>query len=155
MGLRRLARPENFLRVLTITEVPSTYGRADVAHEVKEHCGVMVAPENIVFRFKRWGRQSDTCYVLCPQAKDVDHCVNKIQELAVPKRAAYGSLFGATFLWSKRSTLFVAHPNLDFLVQDSKFWIFTTGWQAEMTEEEFTGAMAQLGFIPLRVVRYP
>jgi len=64
--LRRLARPENFLRVITITEVPSTYGRKDIVHVIRERCAVEVCPQDVVFRFKRWGRQSDTCYVLCP-----------------------------------------------------------------------------------------
>jgi len=151
--LRRLARPENFLRLLTITEVPVTYGRKDVAHVINEHCGVVVRPQDIVFRFKRWGRQSDTCYVLCPDAQSVDHCVNRIQELAVPKRAAYGSLFGAAFLWSSRATLFLSSPSLDFLVQDDPRWVFTTGWQEDMQAEEFQNVMAQLKFFPLQVVK--
>ena len=27
----------------------------------------------------RWGRQADTCYVRCPTAESVDHCVQQIQ----------------------------------------------------------------------------
>ena len=94
-----------------------------------------VALADIVFRFKRpdphlwyrclrhvatpklsalrWGRQADTCYVVCPTSEAVDRCVQEIQaafrhccvllyalradtkqELAVPKRVAHGSLFG-------------------------------------------------------------
>jgi len=152
--LRRLARPENFLRVITITEVPSTYGRKDIVHVIRERCAVEVCPQDVVFRFKRWGRQSDTCYVLCPSPKDADHCVAQIQELAVPKRAAYGSLFGATFLWSSRASLFLCHPDLDFLVHDNKFWVCTTGWQEDMGEEEFLNLMNQLGFFPLQAIRH-
>lgn len=151
--LRRLARPENFLRVITITEVPSNYGRHDIVHVVRERCGVTVEPRDVVFRFKRWGRQSDVCYVLCPSPRDADHCVAQIQELAVPKRAAYGSLFGATFLWSSRASLFMSHPSLDFLLHDSKFWICTTGWNEDMNEEEFLALMNQLKFYPVRAVR--
>jgi len=153
--LRRLARPENFLRILTITEVPETYGRRDVAHVVKESCGVVVDPRDIVFRFKRWGRQSDTCFVVCPTPQDVDHCVAQIQELAVPKKAAYGSLFGAAFLWSSRGTLLLSHPNLDFLLHDSKSWVFTTGWQEDMTVDDFLAVMNQMKFRPLRAVKHP
>jgi len=152
--LRRLARPENFLRVITITEVPSTYGRLDVQHVIQRACGVTVEPQDIVFRFKRWGRQSDTCYVLCPSEREADHCVAQIQELAVPKRAAYGTLFGATFLWSSRSSLFLCHPELDFLLHDNKFWVCTTGWQEDMGTEEFMALMSQLKFYPLKAVRH-
>lgn len=153
--LRRLALPENFLRTITITEVPSNYGRKDIAHILKEKCGVSVRPQDVVFRFKRWGKQSDTCYVLCPTAKDADHCISQIQELAVPKQAAYGALFGAAFIWASRSTLFLSHPSLDFLVHDSKCWVFTTGWQEDLTEDQFLLVMHQLRFHPVRVVRHP
>eukprot|EP00440_Ansanella_granifera_P020008 gb/GFBE01021740.1/.p1 GENE.gb/GFBE01021740.1/~~gb/GFBE01021740.1/.p1 ORF type:complete len:392 (+),score=55.05 gb/GFBE01021740.1/:1-1176(+) len=152
--LRRIARPENFLRVITITEVPSNYGRKDIAHVIQERCGVTVEPRNIVFRFKRWGRQSDTCYVVCPTPADADHCVAQIQELAVPKRAAHGSLFGAAFLWSSRATLFVSDPALDFLLHDCNTWVFTTGWQEDMTVDEFLQVMNQLQFYPVTAVRH-
>jgi len=152
--LRRLARPEHFHRIITISEVPNTYGRRDVAHVIKERCGVTVDPRDIVFRFKRWGRQSETCYVICPTAEAADRCVALIQELAVPKKAAYGALFGATFLWSSRATLFLSHPDLDFLL-DSKFWVFTTGWQEDMQEEEFTKLLEQMKFKTVRTVRHP
>ncbi|CAE8700715.1 unnamed protein product, partial [Polarella glacialis] len=152
--LRRLAQPENFLRVITITEVPSTYGRQDMAHIIKERCGVTVHPRDVVFRFKRWGKQSDTCYVLCPTEKEADHCVAQIQELAVPKRAAHGSLFGAAFLWSSRATLFVSHPDLDFLLHDCKTWVFTTGWQEDMRVDEFLAVMNKLQFYPVRAERH-
>lgn len=152
--LRRLARPDNFLRVMTITEVPPTYGRKDVAHVVRERCGVEVDPRDVIFRFKRWGRQSDMCYVICPSAQAADHCIAQIQELAVPKRAAHGALFGAAFLWSSRASLFLSHSELDFLVHDSKFWVCTTGWQEDMGTEEFLALMNQLKFHPLRAVRH-
>lgn len=153
--LRRLARPENFLRTITITEVPATYGRRDMVNVIQARCNVMVDPKDVVFRFKRWGRQSDTCYVVCPTVKDADHCVAQIQELAVPRRVAYGSLFGATFLWSSRASLFIKHPDLDFLLHDSKFWVFTTGWQEDMGTEEFMAVLSQLQFQPVRAVRHP
>lgn len=148
--LRMLARPENFLRTITITEVPSSYGRQDIVHVMKTHCDVTVAPQDVVFRFKRWGRQSDTCFVVCPDMQAADHCIAQIQELAVPKRAAYGSLFGATFLWSARSTLFLCDSALDFAVHDSKFCVFTTGWQEDMDAEEFKAIMEQMKFYPVR-----
>lgn len=152
--LRRLARPENFNRVITITEVPNSYGRKDVAYVIKERCGVTVDPRDVVFRFKRWGRQSDTCYVICPTTKEADHCIAQIQELAVPKKAAYGALFGATFLWSSRGSLFLSHTDLDFLLHDSKFWVFTTGWQEDMSTEEFMAVMNQMQFRPVHAVRH-
>jgi len=152
--LHRLSRPDYFQRIITISEVPESYGRRDIVHVIKERCGVQVEPRDVVFRFKRWGRQSDACFVICPTARDADHCVAQIQELAVPKRAAYGSLFGAAFLWSSRATLFLSHPDLDFVL-DSKFWVFTTGWQEDMNVDEFSAVMTQMKFRPLRVVRHP
>lgn len=152
--LRRIARPENFLRTITITEIPSTYGRRDIVNVIQARCGVSVCPQDVVFRFKRWGKQGDTAYVVCPTVKDADHCVAQIQELAVPRRVAYGSLFGATFLWSSRATLFLSHPDIDFLVHDSKFWVFTTGWQEDMSSEEFMALMNSMQFQPLRVARH-
>jgi len=152
--LRHLARSRNFLRVITITQVPTNYGRQDIVHVIRTHCGVEVEPKDVVFRFKRWGRQSDMCYLLCPSVEAADHCVAQIQELAVPKRAAYGALFGAAFLWSGRSSLFISNPKLDFLLHDSKFWVFTTGWQEDMTEEEFLAVMYQMKFTPSRAVRH-
>ncbi|CAJ1347269.1 unnamed protein product [Effrenium voratum] len=152
--LRRIAAPQNFLKILTITEVPPNYGRKDIAYVIKERCNVVVQPQDIVFRFKRWGRQGDTCYVVCPSVEAVDHCVQEIQELAVPKRAAHGSLFGAAFLWSSRATLFVSDPDLDFLLHGSKTWVCTTGWQEDMTLEEFLQVMNQLEFYPVKAHRH-
>jgi len=152
--LRRLAMPENFERVVTITEVPPLYGRQDIAYILQNHCGITVDLKDIVFRFKRWGRQSDTCYVVCPTVKEADHCISLIQELAVPKRAAYGSLFGATFLWSSRATMFISSAQLDFLVHDSKFWICTTGWQNDLQEPEFLSLLARTRIIPNRAVKF-
>ncbi|CAK0896673.1 unnamed protein product, partial [Prorocentrum cordatum] len=127
----------------------------DVVNVMKMHCGVTVDPRDVIFRFKRWGRQSDTCYVILPTVQQVDHCIQQIQELAVPKRAAYGALFGATFLWSSRAALFLCHPDLDFLLHDSKFWVFTTGWQEDMGTDEFMALMNQMQFCPVRAVRHP
>merc|ERR1719171_706045 len=77
--LRRLALPENFLRVITIMEVPATYGRRDIADVILKHCGVVVPPRDVVFRFKRWGVQSSAFYVICPSSQEAVHCVAQIQ----------------------------------------------------------------------------
>lgn len=153
--LRRLAQPEHFLRTITITGVPGNYGRRDIVNVIASHCNVTVDPRDVVFRFKRWGRQSDTCYVICPTQKNADHCLARIQELAVPKRAAYGSLFGAAFLWSSRGTLFVTDHKLDFLVHDSMSWVFSTGWQEDLQEDDLLAVLQQMRFLPIRAVRYP
>merc|ERR1711862_474927 len=150
-----MGKPDNFDRVITITEVPESYGRRDVAEIIQRNCGVTVRLRDIVFRFKRWGRQADVCYVLCRNRTDADHCIATIQELAVPKRAAYGSLFGATFLWSGRSSLFISHAALDFALEESKCWVFTTGWQEDMGTDEFMALMNQMQFCPMRAVRHP
>ena len=56
------SRPEHFLRTITISGVPKSYGCADVADVINEHalqpklmptyavCGGVVKPSDVVFR---------------------------------------------------------------------------------------------------------
>lgn len=45
-------------------------------------------------------------------------------------------------------------PDLDFLLHGSNSWVFTTGWQEDMTEEEFLQVMNQLDFYPVKAHRH-
>jgi len=149
--LTYLARPEHFSRVVTITDVPKTYGCRDVTDVIEKHCNIAVAPSDVVFRFKRWGTQSDTCYVLAPTEKAANHILHKIQEVAVPKHAKYGELFGASFLWASRSALFLQHPDLNFVADKNPFMLFTTGW-GEVDGEEMRHLLHELSFYPKNII---
>ncbi|CEL98554.1 unnamed protein product [Vitrella brassicaformis CCMP3155] len=149
--LRFLARPENFRRTVTITELPTSYGRLDLAYFIKKHANVDLAPQDIVFRFKRHGQQSDMAWVVCPTERAANQVIHHIQETAVPKRVQYGTLFGCSFIWARRSSVFLSHPNLDFVPSRSKYQIVTTGWHHDMSEEDFTAMMNEISFYPQRV----
>ena len=81
--------------------------RKDVAKVLKEHCNVIVDPKDVIFRFAKHGVQSDICFVIIPSVQECDHCIATLQEFAVPKRAAYGGLFGVSFIWSARYFVFI------------------------------------------------
>lgn len=38
----------------------------------------------------------------------------------MPERVQYASLFGCSFLWSYRSSVFISHPELDFQTHRAK-----------------------------------
>lgn len=148
--LSHLARPEHFNRVITISDVPRTYRRQDVCDVILRHCDVSIPPGDVIFRFKRWGAQSDTCYIIAPTEKDAGHILAQVQELAVPKHAKYGSLFGASFLWSSRNNLFVQQEELNFAIA-SPYIVFTTGW-GSLEKDEFDSFLHELGFFPKKTV---
>eukprot|EP00397_Hematodinium_sp_SG-2012_P058113 GEMP01073250.1.p1 GENE.GEMP01073250.1~~GEMP01073250.1.p1 ORF type:complete len:373 (+),score=58.85 GEMP01073250.1:61-1119(+) len=149
--LAYLARPEHFSRVITITDVPRTYGSRDICNVIQKHCNIAIPPSDVVFRFKRWGAQSDTSYVIAPTEKDANQILHTVQELAVPKHAKYGSLFGAAFLWSSRSTLFIQQPELDFVCASAPYVVFTTGW-GDVDAEEIKLLLEELSFFPKNII---
>merc|ERR1739845_249277 len=78
--LRRIAHPDNFGKVVTVSEVPDSYCRQDITSIFEKVCSVSINPRDVVFRFKRWGRQSNTCYVACSSVTDPSHSIAKLQE---------------------------------------------------------------------------
>lgn len=147
--LRRLALTENFKKVVTITDIPRTYGRREVAEVLKSHCKLTIPYENIVFRFKQGGIQSDMAWVICPTESDANTVLTSIQELAVPKRVHYGGLYGCAFLWATRLSLFVSDGNLDYLLlredpYKAKYQVCTAGWQSDINKEAFDALMSEL-----------
>jgi len=152
--LHRLALPGNISKVATLTSVPPTYGRIDVAKMINSHSGVDVDPRNIVFRFTHGGRQSDMVWVLCKTASCCLRLISSIQEVAVPLHIQSGNLFGCSFVWSNRNSLFLSAPELDYVPSRSPFQVFTTGWHSDMDVQEFTALLSQLKFFPRRLTKY-
>lgn len=155
--LRKLADPRNIHRIVTITGTNKTYGRLELAEVIEKHASVIVNPTDIVFRFKSNGEQDSTAWVLCKTAHDVNRILAKLQEVAVPKRYQYGSLMGACFLYSARSSLFLSDPQLDFITRKTKYQVFTLGWQPDVDEEELTHLTNTLKFYPksVKVIKLP
>lgn len=152
--LRWLARPEFFNRIVTITEIPKTYGRMELADVILQHSKITVEPRDIVFRFRKGGVQSDVAWVVCASERDARSIISSIQETAVPKRVQYGTMFGAAFLWAARSSLFITDPGVDFLIKFSKNQVFTTGWDIDVTVEDFKSLLWELKIYPKTITRF-
>ncbi|EPT29071.1 hypothetical protein TGME49_229740 [Toxoplasma gondii ME49] len=152
--LQRLGVPSNLRKVVTLSPVPPTYGRREVRDLLREHANVDVDPRDIVFRFRKDGVQGDTCYVLCRSERDAGVVLARIQETAVPNRVHYGQLFGCSFLWASRSALFLCDSQLDYLPARSPFQVFTTGWEGDVSEEEFKNLAYQLRLFPKAVRKF-
>lgn len=147
--LRWLAQPENFKKLVTLTDIPKAYGRREVRDLLQQHAQVNVPLKNIVFRFKRHGAQSDMVWVVCNSEKEANHVISTIKEVAVPKRVQYGNLFGCSFIWASRLSLFVQDDSLDYLLlkedpNREKFQVFTTGWHGDVSKEDFEALMQEL-----------
>ncbi|KAF4654800.1 hypothetical protein FOL47_009775, partial [Perkinsus chesapeaki] len=125
---------------------------------LKEHAEVDVDHRDIVFRFQRKGHQSDTVYVLCKSVKDS----LKIQEIAVPKRRAYGEAFGCAFVWASRQAIFVPSTGDDMDIAltrksgpESRFNVFSAGWHEDVDSEQLEGLLHSLRFYPIDIHRVP
>ncbi|PFH33107.1 hypothetical protein BESB_083060 [Besnoitia besnoiti] len=152
--LQRLASPANLRRLVTLSPVPATYGRREVRDLLREHANVDVDLRDIVFRFRKDGVQGDACYVLCRNERDAGVILATIQETAVPNRVHYGELFGCSFLWASRSVLLLSDPQLDYLPARGPFQVFTTGWEGDVSEEEFANLAYQLRLFPKAVRKF-
>ncbi|AFZ81576.1 hypothetical protein BEWA_009900 [Theileria equi strain WA] len=149
--LRRLSRPEFFYSVVTVTGIPKSYGRSELSHTIYKHTTVLVNPSDIVFRFKHNGEQDSVAWVLCKNDTDVKKIIAKLQEVPVAKRYQYGSLMGASFLYSSRSSLFISHPSIDYILSKSKYQVFTVGWHSDVDEKELIYLTNSLKLFPKSV----
>ena len=96
---------------------------------IEQHSDFKVDPKDIVFRFSRYGLQSDTAFVVCPSVQKAERLIHQFQEVAVPKSMVYGSLMGCSFLWASRSTCFLSSPALEnALMTANKFCLLSFGW---------------------------
>ena len=159
--LRRLAKEagkDGFHRIVTLTGIPKTYKRSDVAAIISEATKNFVKIENlsnIVFRFKKDGYQSDTCFVLLPTADDALAVIKAVQEYAVPQRRVYGTSFGCSFVFANRSSLFITHPELDYALGGSKYWVMTLGWNNELDESQMATVLNKMSIFPNKIVKVP
>jgi hypothetical protein len=157
--IRRLAAEahnDGFNRIITISGLPKGYSRADVATVISEATKGSVILENlkdVVFRFKKNGYQSDTCFVLLKSADDALQAIKTIQEYPVALKRVYGTSFGCSFISADRSSLFVSDENLDYLVDDCKYWIMTLGWNGDLDESQMGDVMNKLSIFPNKIVK--
>ncbi|CAD7964107.1 unnamed protein product [Amoebophrya sp. A25] len=146
--LHYLARPEHLLRTVTIHNVPRAYGRKDLAAVLHQHCKICVAPHDVIFNMKRFGVQGDTAFVVCGSEKQARHVISTVQELAVPKHAKYATLFGCSFLYADRSCLFWGDREGRYDFEESRFQLYTQGWDEHLSEDEFKAFLNHLKFFP-------
>jgi hypothetical protein len=159
--LRRIAEEASksesgFQRIVTLTGLPKSYTRADVMAVISEATNGLVRvenPLNIVFRFKKNGYQSDTCFVLLETADDCHAVIKSVQEYAVPKRRVYGTSFGCSFVYADRSALFVSAPSVDYILGSSKNWVLSLGWSSDLDETQLRGVLEKLAIYPNKIVK--
>ena len=157
--IRRLAgeaSKDGFHRIVTLTGIPKSYSRRDVAGIIAEATKSSVnvtSLQDIVFRFKKNGHQSDTCFVLLPTADDALQVIKAMQEYAVPQRRVYGTSFGCSFVHADRSALFVTDPALDFALDACKYWVMTLGWNAELDVDQMRAVLTKLAVFPNKIIK--
>ena len=152
--LRRLG--EHFMKVVTLTGIPDTYGRVDVARMIETHAGVTVNPRDVVFQFGKYGEQKDTCHVIVKNREEVASIVAKIKELAVPRKTVYGASFGCAFVGSSaHSHSFMSASSMDYALHGSKYWVMTMGWDKALSDETFLPIMHSLKIFPIEVIQTP
>ena len=157
--IRRLAKEavnDGFHRVVTLTGIPKSYSRQDVKAIIAEATkgSVSIAHlSDIVFRFKKNGYQSDTCFVMLPTADDALQVIKAVQEYAVPQRRVYGTSFGCSFVHADRSALFITHPDLDYQLEGCKYWVMTLGWNPELDSEQMRAVLNKLAVFPNKIVK--
>jgi hypothetical protein len=157
--IRRLAeeaKNDGFNRIVTLTGVPKSYSRADVQALISDATKGSVSIKNerdIVFRFKRNGYQSDTCFVLLPTADDALQVLKTVQEFAVPQRRVYGTSFGCSFVHADRSAVFITDESLDYILDGCKYWVMTLGWNTELDEAGIRAVLDRMAIYPNKIVK--
>lgn len=157
--VRRLAEAaenDGFNRIITISGLPKSYSREDVAQIVFEATKGSVSVSSlrdIVFRFKKNGYQSDTCFVLLGTADDALQVMKAIQEYAVPQRRVYGTSFGCSFINADRSCLFMSDKNLDYVLDDTKNWVMTLGWNNDLEADQMEQVLHRMAIYPNKIIK--
>jgi hypothetical protein len=155
--LRRLcADKDSLTRIVTLTGVPKSYSRRDVASMITKATDERVQVDdlqNIVFRYKMNGSPSDTVFVLLKTESESVAVIEAIQEYAVPKRRVYGAQFGCSFVFADRSSLFLSDPELDYALDGSKYWVTSFGWNEELDEVQMKSVLEKLKIFPNKIVK--
>ncbi|GAB68934.1 hypothetical protein PCYB_143620 [Plasmodium cynomolgi strain B] len=151
--IKRVARFENLDKIITIINIPSCYGRKELAQIIYDCARINVKLKNIIFRFKKNGIQSDCAYVLCDSVNDGNILVNKMQEYPVAKKYHLREFFGTSFLYASRSNLFLSSEKLDYVTIFSKYKIFTCGWHKDISIKEFESFLITLKIFPKKIIK--
>lgn len=157
--VRRLATEaadDGFNRVVTLSGVPKSFSRKDVAaliSEATKHSVTVSQLRDVVFRFKPNGQQSDTCFVLMKSETEALQVIKAVQEYPAPLRRVYGTSFGCSFVFADRSALFITDPSLDYQLEGSKYWVMTLGWNSELDESQMAQVLHKMAIYPNKVVK--
>ncbi|EUD68960.1 hypothetical protein C922_00651 [Plasmodium inui San Antonio 1] len=151
--IKRVARFENLDKIITIINIPSCYGRKELAHIIYDCAKINVKLKNIIFRFKKNGIQSDCAYVLCDTVNDANILIKKMQEYPVAKKYHLREFFGTSFLYASKSNLFLSSEKLDYVTIFSKYKIFTCGWHKDISIKEFESFLITLKIFPKKIIK--
>lgn len=151
--IKRIARFENLDKIITIINIPNCYGRKELAQIIYDCARIHVKLNNIIFRFKKNGIQSDCAYVLCNSVNDGNILINKMQEYPVAKKYHLREFFGTSFLYASKSNLFLSSEKLDYVTIFSKYKIFTCGWHKDISIKEFESFLITLKIFPKKIIK--
>ncbi|GAW83478.1 hypothetical protein, conserved [Plasmodium gonderi] len=151
--IKRIARFENIEKIVTIINIPSCYGRKELAQIIYDCAKIKVKLKNIIFRFKKNGIQSDCAYVLCNSVNDANILINKMQEYPVAKKYHLREFYGTAFLYASKNNLFLSSEKLDYITIFSKYKIFTCGWHKDITIKEFESFLITLKIFPKKIIK--
>lgn len=101
--IKRISKFENLDKIITIINIPSCYGRKELSEIIYTACNVRIELNNIIFRFKKNGIQSDCAYILCNNIKDANIIIHTIQEYPVAKKiSSYRILWNSLLICFKK-----------------------------------------------------
>ncbi|SCN63007.1 conserved Plasmodium protein, unknown function [Plasmodium chabaudi chabaudi] len=151
--IKRISSFENLNKIVTIINIPSCYGRKELSQVIYDCAKIKVKLNNIIFRFKKNGIQSDSAYILCNTANDANILLNKMQEYPIAKKYHLKEFYGAAFLYASKNNLFVSSDKLDYITMFSKYKIFTCGWHRDISIKEFESFLITLKIFPKKIIK--
>ncbi|SBT82434.1 conserved Plasmodium protein, unknown function [Plasmodium ovale] len=151
--IKRISKFENLDKIITIINIPSCYGRKELAKTILDCSNIRIDLKNIIFRFKKNGIQSDCAYVLCNTISEANILINKMQEYPIAKKYHLKEFYGTSFLYASKNNLFLSCEKLDYLTIFSKYKIFTCGWHKDISTREFESFLITLKIFPKKIVK--
>ncbi|SCQ16914.1 conserved Plasmodium protein, unknown function [Plasmodium ovale] len=151
--IKRISKFENIDKIITIINIPSCYGRKELAKIILDCSNIRIYLKNIIFRFKKNGIQSDCAYVLCNTISEANILINKMQEYPIAKKYHLKEFYGTSFLYASKNNLFLSSEKLDYLTIFSKYKIFTCGWHKDISTREFESFLITLKIFPKKIVK--
>ncbi|CXJ17667.1 conserved Plasmodium protein, unknown function [Plasmodium berghei] len=151
--IKRISSFGNLNKIVTIINIPSCYGRKELSQVIYDCAKIKVKLNNIIFRFKKNGIQSDCAYILCNTANDANMLLNKMQEYPIAKKYHLKEFYGAAFLYASKNNLFISSDKLDYITIFSKYKIFTCGWHRDISIKEFESFLITLKIFPKKIIK--